>query len=68
MSITGLTLITVTEDRCLGAELSSSTTSKVTRRGMAKAIQSKAIMPPATNTRYPDIRVAASSTARSLTT
>ena len=37
---------------------------------MAKAMQSKAIMMPAMNTRYPDIRVAAraGSTARSLTT
>jgi hypothetical protein len=66
MSITALTLITVTEARCLGAELSNSTISKATRQGMEEAMQPKAIMTPAKNTRYPDIGVTAmaSRTAR----
>jgi len=36
MSITGLTLITVTKDRCLSAEMSHTTTSAATRREMGE--------------------------------
>jgi hypothetical protein len=37
MSITGLTLITATEDRCLRAEIRPTTTSTATRREMGEA-------------------------------
>jgi hypothetical protein len=55
MSITGLTLVTVTKDRCLRAEMSLRTISTATRREMGKATWSKAIMTPPMNTSYPDI-------------
>jgi hypothetical protein len=37
MSITGLTLVAVTKDRCLRAEISPTTTSTATRREMGEA-------------------------------
>jgi hypothetical protein len=64
MSITGMTLVTDIEDRCLDAELRHSTTSKATRRGMGKVMQSKAIMTLAANTHCPDIGAAAVGTGR----
>jgi hypothetical protein len=58
-SITGMTLTTDTEGRCLNAERRSSTTSRATRHGMEKATWARPTMKPAGNTPFPDIEAAA---------
>ena len=53
MSTTGLTLITATGDRFLGAEMNPTTTSTAMRPETGEATWSKAIMRSAVNTDYP---------------